>query len=84
MRDGHGWRVDGQKVWSSGAHLSEVGLLVCRTGPTADRHRNLTVFLLPMRTDGVTVRPLRQMTGGASFNEVFLDGVAVPVPVAPR
>jgi alkylation response protein AidB-like acyl-CoA dehydrogenase len=78
IRDGAGWRVDGQKVWSSGAHLSSIGLLVCRTGEPAQRHRNLTAFILPMDSPGVTVRPIRQMTGGASFNEVFFDGVRIP------
>jgi alkylation response protein AidB-like acyl-CoA dehydrogenase len=77
IADGDRWRVTGQKVWSSGAHLSEVGLLATRTGPTDARHRNLTTFILPMRSPGVTVRPIRQMTGGASFNEVILDDVAV-------
>ncbi|GAA5152770.1 acyl-CoA dehydrogenase family protein [Pseudonocardia eucalypti] len=71
------WRVSGQKVWTSGAHLSDIGEIICRTadGP---RHRNLTAFLVDMRAPGVTVRPLRQMTGGAAFNEVFLDDVVVP------
>lgn len=77
-RDGDDWVVNGQKVWSSGAHLSDVGLLVCRTGAPEDRHHNLTAFALPMGTPGVTVRPIRQMTGGASFNEVFLDNVRIP------
>ena len=76
-RDGDSWRITGQKVWSSGAHLSHVGLLVCRTGDPDARHRNLTAFLLPMETEGVIVRPIRQMTGGSSFNEVFLDNVVV-------
>jgi alkylation response protein AidB-like acyl-CoA dehydrogenase len=78
VRDASTWRVDGQKVWSSGAHLSDVGLLVARSGDPAARHRNLTAFLVPMSTRGVTVRPIRQMTGGASFNEVFLDEVSIP------
>jgi alkylation response protein AidB-like acyl-CoA dehydrogenase len=77
-RDGDTWVVAGQKVWSSGAHLSAIGLLICRTGNPVDRHRNLTAFVLPMRMRGVTVRPIRQMTGGASFNEVFLDDVVIP------
>jgi alkylation response protein AidB-like acyl-CoA dehydrogenase len=77
VRDGDCWRISGQKVWTSGAHLADIGEIICRTadGP---RHRNLTAFLMDMRADGVTVRPLRQMTGGASFNEVFLDDVTVP------
>ena len=77
-RQGEDWRINGQKVWSSGAHLSDVGLLVCRTGEPAARHRNLTAFALPMHAPGVTVRPIRQMTGGASFNEVFFDDVRIP------
>ena len=77
VRDSGGWLVNGQKVWSSGAHLSDVGLLVCRTGSPQARHRNLTAFALPMHSHGVTVRPIRQMTGGASFNEVFLDDVRI-------
>jgi alkylation response protein AidB-like acyl-CoA dehydrogenase len=77
-RDSGGWLVNGQKVWSSGAHLSDVGLLVCRTGSPQERHRNLTAFALPMHSPGVAVRPIRQMTGGASFNEVFLDDVRIP------
>jgi alkylation response protein AidB-like acyl-CoA dehydrogenase len=75
--DGQNWRVTGQKIWSSGAHLSEVGLLICRTGDRDDRHRNLTAFTLPMASSGVTVRPIKQMTGGASFNEVFLDDAEI-------
>jgi alkylation response protein AidB-like acyl-CoA dehydrogenase len=75
VRQGDTWRIDGQKVWSSGAHLSALGLLVCRTGDPDARHRNLTAFVLPMDALGVDVRPIRQMTGGASFNEVFLEGV---------
>jgi alkylation response protein AidB-like acyl-CoA dehydrogenase len=71
------WRVSGQKVWSSGAHLSQVGLLICRTRGSDFRHHNLTAFVLPMASPGVTVRPIKQMTGGSSFNEVFLDDVRV-------
>lgn len=75
--DGQSWRLTGQKVWTSGAHLADIGEIICRTaeGP---RHRNLTAFLVDMHAPGVTVRPLRQMTGGAAFNEVFLDNVEVP------
>jgi alkylation response protein AidB-like acyl-CoA dehydrogenase len=76
-RDGDGWIVDGQKVWTSGAHYSDIGLLLTRTSP-GPRHRNLTAFVLDMRAPGVEVRPLRQMTGGAAFNEVFLTGAVIP------
>jgi alkylation response protein AidB-like acyl-CoA dehydrogenase len=76
-RDGDSWRVTGQKVWTSGAHLADVGVIICRTS-TGPRHKNLTAFLIDMHAPGITVRPLRQMTGGAAFNEVFLDDVLVP------
>lgn len=75
--DGTGWVVNGQKVWTSGAHYADVGLLLARSS-AAPRHRNLTAFVIDMHAPGVDVRPLRQMTGGADFNEVFLDDVAVP------
>ncbi|MGQ0623861.1 MAG: acyl-CoA dehydrogenase family protein [Sporichthyaceae bacterium] len=71
-----GWRINGAKVWTSGAHLADVGEIIARTS-TEPRHRNLTAFLIDMHAPGVTVRPLRQMTGGAAFNEVFLDDVEV-------
>jgi alkylation response protein AidB-like acyl-CoA dehydrogenase len=71
------WSATGQKVWTSGAHYSDLGLLLARTSDSG-RHRNLTAFLVDMHAPGVQVRPLRQMTGGADFNEVFLDGVRVP------
>ena len=77
VRDGEVWRLSGQKVWTSGAHLADIGEIICRSadGP---RHANLTAFIVDMHAPGVTVRPLRQMTGGASFNEVYLDDVVVP------
>src|SRR2546428_1023371 len=74
---GDRWLVTGQKVWTSGAHLADVGEIICQTEP-GPRHHNLTAFLVDMHAPGVSVRPLRQMTGGAAFNEVFLDGVGVP------
>ncbi|MGH3633676.1 MAG: acyl-CoA dehydrogenase family protein, partial [Mycobacterium sp.] len=76
VRDGDHWRVSGQKVWTSGAHYSDVGLLLARTS-AEPRHKNLTAFLVDMHAPGVEVRPLRQMTGGADFNEVFLDDVRI-------
>jgi len=76
VADGDRWQITGQKVWTSGAHLADVGEIICQTEP-GPRHQNLTAFLVDMHAPGVTVRPLRQMTGGAAFNEVFLDGVEV-------
>src|SRR5580658_3391342 len=76
-RDGRKWVLNGQKVWTSGAHYSDVGQAICRTAPDAPKHHNLSVFLVDMHSPGLTIRPLRQMTGGALFNEVFLDDVVV-------
>jgi alkylation response protein AidB-like acyl-CoA dehydrogenase len=71
-----GWRIDGQKVWSSAAASADYGLLLARTGP--EKHRGLSMFIVPMDTPGVTVRPLLQMDGESKFNEVFFDAVELP------
>jgi alkylation response protein AidB-like acyl-CoA dehydrogenase len=73
-----GWLVTGQKVWSTGAATADFGLLLARTDPGVPKHAGISCFALPMRQPGVQVRPLRQMNGHASFNEVFLDGARVP------
>ena len=74
---GSGWTVDGHKTWSSGAHHADRGLLLARTDSQAPRHRGLTCFLLDMRQPGVTVRPVRQMTGGSAFDDVILERARV-------
>jgi alkylation response protein AidB-like acyl-CoA dehydrogenase len=77
-RDGDEWTVDGQKVWTTLAHLSRFGLLVVRTDAEAVKHAGLTAFVVDMHAPGVEVLPLRQMTGEAEFNEVFFTNVRIP------
>ena len=78
IRDGDEWLISGQKVWTSGAQYSDIGEVICRTDPDLPKHKGLTGFVVDMHAPGVEVRPLRQMTGGASFNEVFFTDVRVP------
>ena len=78
VRDRDGWVVNGQKVWSSGAAHADFGELICRTDPAVPKHQGMTAFVVPMDAEGITVRPIRQMSGGASFNEVFLTDVRIP------
>ena len=78
VEDGDDFVVNGQKVWSSGARWADWAVLLAKTEPDAPRHRNLTYFVVDMRTPGITVRPLRQITGHAEFNETFLDDVRIP------
>jgi alkylation response protein AidB-like acyl-CoA dehydrogenase len=76
-RDGDEWILTGQKVWTSGAQYSDIGEIITRTSPDKPKHKGLSMFLVDMHAPGVEVRPLRQMTGGASFNEVFFEEVRV-------
>jgi alkylation response protein AidB-like acyl-CoA dehydrogenase len=78
VRDGDEWVINGQKVWTTLAHLSKWGMLVTRTDPDAVKHRGLTYFVVDMESAGVDVRPLYQITGEAEFNEVFFNEVRVP------
>jgi alkylation response protein AidB-like acyl-CoA dehydrogenase len=76
-RDGEEWLLNGQKVWTSGAHYCDYGIVLARTNPDVPKHKGLSMFILDMHAPGVTIRPLRQMNGGANFNEVFFDGVRI-------
>jgi alkylation response protein AidB-like acyl-CoA dehydrogenase len=78
VRDGDEWLVTGQKVWSTWAHESHFGLLLARTNPAAPKREGISYFAIPVDAVGVSVRPLRQMTGETDFNEVFFDGARVP------
>jgi acyl-CoA dehydrogenase len=78
VRDGDDWVINGQKIWNSGAHYADLGILVTRSDPTVEKHKGLTYFFLDMKTPGVEVRPIKQMTGFSNFNEVFLTDVRIP------
>lgn len=77
-RDGDEWVVNGQKIWTSGAHYSDFGILVARTDPNAQKHAGLSFFILDMKTPGVEIQPIRQISGSAHFNEVFFTNVRIP------
>ena len=76
--DGDTWTINGQKVWTSGAHYSDYAILVTRSDFNAPKHKGLTYFFLDMKSPGIEVRPIRQITGGANFNEVYFTDVKIP------
>ena len=79
VRDGDHYLVNGQKIWTSVAHIADWCLLLVRTDPSATKHKGITCLLVDMKTEGVTTKPLRQMSGDSGFNEVFFTDVRVPV-----
>ncbi len=78
VQDGDEWVITGQKVWSSGAQFSQWGELIARSDLDTPKHKGMTAFIIPMNLPGIEIRPIKQMSGGTSFNEVFFDSVRVP------
>ena len=78
VRDGDEWILDGQKVWTSGAHYCDFGIVVARTDPTLPKHQGLSMFIVDMRAPGIEVRPLVQISGARGFNEVFFSDARIP------
>ena len=77
-KEGDDWIINGQKIWTSGAHYSDYGILVVRTDPTVAKHKGLSYFFLDMKSPGVEIKPIKQLTGGAGFNEVYFTDVRIP------
>jgi alkylation response protein AidB-like acyl-CoA dehydrogenase len=77
-RDGDDWVINGQKIWTSGAHYSDYGLLITRTDPNVPKHQGLTMFFLDMKSPGVEVKPIKQASGESEFNEVYFTNVRIP------
>jgi 3-oxochol-4-en-24-oyl-CoA dehydrogenase len=78
VRDGDEWIVNGQKIWTSGAQYAKYGILIARTDPDVAKHRGVSYFICPMKTPGIEIRPITEMTGGHTFNEVFFTDVRIP------
>ncbi|MFT6433026.1 MAG: acyl-CoA dehydrogenase [Candidatus Azotimanducaceae bacterium] len=77
-KDGDDWVINGQKIWTSGAHYSDFGILITRTDPEVAKHRGLTMFFLDMKSEGVDIRPIKQANGDSGFNEVYFENVRIP------
>lgn len=77
-KDGDDWVINGQKIWTSGAHYSDYGILITRTDPEVAKHKGLTMFFLDMKSEGVDIRPIKQANGDSGFNEVYFDNVRIP------
>ncbi len=77
-KDGDDWVINGQKIWTSGAHYSDYGILITRTDPDVAKHKGLTMFFLDMRSEGVDIVPIKQANGDSGFNEVYFDNVRIP------
>ncbi|MEO9469989.1 acyl-CoA dehydrogenase family protein [Parasphingorhabdus sp.] len=78
VKDGDDWVINGQKVWTSGAHYSDYGIVLVRTDPDVPKHKGLTMFIIDMKQEGVEVRPIHQASGGSEFNEVYFTDVRIP------
>jgi alkylation response protein AidB-like acyl-CoA dehydrogenase len=78
VKDGDDWIINGQKIWTSGAHYSDFGILVTRSDPTVPKHQGLTFFFLDMKSPGVEIKPIKQISGGSNFNEVYFTDVRIP------
>jgi acyl-CoA dehydrogenase len=78
VRDGDDWIINGQKIWTTGAQYSKWGMILTRTDPNAEKHRGITYFIVDMESPGIEIRPIKQMNGMSSFNEVFFTDVRVP------
>ena len=78
VQDGDKWIINGQKVWTSGAHFSDFGILVVRHDPSVEKHKGMTFFFVDMKSPGIEIKPIKQITGSSSFNEVYFNDVEIP------
>src|SRR5262249_53115964 len=78
VRDGDEWVLNGSKIWTTGAHFSQFAMCLARTESSLPKHKGVTMFVVPVPSDGLEIRPLRQINGAAEFNQEFLDNVRIP------